>query len=143
MTDDGRSVIDIHDPQIREAAHEWAYALCECAGEIKEYAEVFWERLTRSEGVYGEYVNYMLTQNFACTYSIEGVTVVDIMVWQIDRFKAALDEGKFALKYNGPHMVLAAFYAMADVVDNPDCYVNRFRSETGSDYEGKSACVDK
>ena len=47
-----------------------------------------------------------------------------------------------ALKYNGPHMVLGAFYTMADVIENPEKYTNRFRSETGTDYEGKSACVD-
>ena len=61
----------------------------------------------------------------------------------LDHVSFTLDEGKFALKYNGPHMVLGAFYTMADVIDDPEKFTNRFRSETGSDYAGKSSCVDK
>ena len=136
MTDDGRSVIDIHDPQIREAAHEWAQALCECAGETKEYAEIFWERLTHSEGVYGEYVNYMLTQNFACDYSIEGVTVVDIMVWQIDRFKAGMDTVR-PERDNPDRMLLTAFVTMLDMEERPGELLDAYRRDTGTDYPGK------
>ena len=71
-----------------------------------------------------------------------GLTIADILVWQIDRFKAALDEGKFSLKYNGPHMVLAAFLTMVDVSENPEPYLSRFRSETGCDYPGKTYLRD-
>ena len=136
MSDDGRMIMDIHDPQITEAAHEWAYALCECAGETKEYAEAFWDRLKRSEGVYGEYVNYMLTQDFSCAYSIEGVTVVDIMVWQIDRFKAGMDMVR-PERDNPDRMLLTAFVTMLDMEDRPGELLDSYRRDTGTDYPGK------
>ena len=122
--------------QINEAAHEWAYALCECAGETREYAETFWKRLTGSEGVYGEYVHYMLNQDFACSYKIEGVTIVDIMVWQIDRFKAGMDSVR-PERDNPDRMLLTAFVTMLDMEERPDELLDAYRRDTGTDYPGK------
>ncbi|MCR5475329.1 MAG: hypothetical protein K6F28_09025 [Lachnospiraceae bacterium] len=124
-------------------AYEYAKKLCEEACEEEGTLEVFWQRISAYPEIMKEFEYYMDHRDFLCDLKVGGITVADILVWQIDRFKAALDEGKFALKYNGAHMVLGAFYTMADVCDEPEKYLNRFRSETGSDYEGKSACVDK
>ena len=124
------------DPRITEAAHEWAYALCECAGETSEYADTFWVRLTKSEGVFGEYVHYMLTQDFACSYSIDGVTIVDIMVWQIDRFKAGMDTVR-PERDNPDRMLLTAFVKMLDMEEKPEELLDAYRRDTGTDYPGK------
>lgn len=121
----------------------FAAKLCEDAHEEEGTLEVFWDRISAYPDILREFEYYMLHKDFLCALKVEGITVADILVWQIDRFKAAIDEGKFALKYNGPHMVLGAFYTMAEVIDDPGKFTNRFRSETGSDYEGKSSCVDK
>lgn len=124
-------------------AYEYAMSLCAAAHEEDGVLETFWRRISAYPEIIKEFDYYRLNNDFLCELKVEGITIADILVWQIDRFKAALDEGKFALKYNGPHMVLGAFYTMADVIDDPKSYVNRFRSETGSDYEGKSYTVDK
>ena len=123
--------------------YEYAKKLCEDAAEEDGVLDVFWNRISSYPELLSEFEYYRMHNDFSCSLSVEGITVADILVWQIDRFKAALDEGKFALKYNGPHMVLAAFYTMADVIDEPERFTSRFSSETGSDYEGKTACVDK
>ncbi len=130
------NIINIHDKDITDAAHKWAYALCECAGETKEYADIFWNRLTRSEGIYGEYVYYMLTQDFACAYTIEGVSLVDIMIWQIDLFKAGMDTVR-PERDNPDRMLLTAFVKMLDMEDNPGAVVDAYRHDTGTDYPGK------
>ncbi len=122
---------------------EYARKLCEDAHEEEGALEVFWNRIKDYPEVLKEFDYYRQHNDFLCELKVSGITVADILVWQIDRFKAALDEGKFALKYNGPHMVLAAFYTMCDVIDEPQKFTSRFSSETGSDYEGKTACVDK
>ena len=144
------SLEDIKESMVRfwntmdnKELYEYARSLCEQAQEEEGTLEVFWNRISEYPDIIKEFDYYREHNDFLCELKPGGITVADILVWQIDRFKAALDEGKFALKYNGPHMVLGAFYTMADVIDDPDSYVNRFRSETGSDYEGKSACVDK
>ena len=122
--------------------YEYAGSLCKQGDEEDGVLEEFWRRISPYPEIMEEFEYYRTHNDFLCKLSVSGITVADILVWQIDRFKAAIDEGKFALKYNGPHMVLGAFYTMADVIDNPEKYTNRFRSETGTDYEGKSACVD-
>ena len=122
--------------------YEYAKKLCEDACEEAGTLDVFWNRISAYPEILKEFEYYREHNDFLCELKICGITVADILVWQIDRFKAALDEGKFALKYNGPHMVLGAFYTMADVIDDPAKFTNRFRSETGTDYEGKSGCVD-
>lgn len=123
--------------------YEYAKKLCEDACEEAGVLDAFYNRVSSYPEVMREFDHYRQHNDFLCELKVEGITVADILVWQIDRFKAALDEGKFALKYNGPHMVLAAFYTMCDVIDDPSRFTSRFSSETGSDYEGKSACVDK
>ena len=127
----------------KETLYEYARSLCEQANEEDGVLDVFWNRISAYPALIKEFDHYRLHNDFLCELEVSGMTVADILVWQIDRFKAALDEGKFALKYNGPHMVLGAFYTMADVIDHPERYADRFRSETGSDYEGKSSCVDR
>lgn len=123
--------------------YEYARSLCEQANEEEGTLDVFWNRIKEYPDLLKEFEYYRQHNDFLCELKVGGITVADILVWQIDRFKAALDEGKFALKYNGPHMVLGALYTMADVIDDPAKYTARFSSETGSDYEGKSSCVDK
>lgn len=123
--------------------YEYAASLCEKAGEEDGVLDTFWNRISSYPEVLKEFEYYREHNDFLCELKVSNITVADILIWQIDRFKAALDEGKFALKYNGPHMVLGAFYTMCDVIDDPHKFAARFSSETGSDYEGKSACVDK
>ncbi|MCR5590937.1 MAG: hypothetical protein K6F73_05335 [Lachnospiraceae bacterium] len=123
--------------------YEYARTLCEQAQEEEGVLEAFWDRISRYPEILKEFDYYRKNGDFLCELKPGGITAADILVWQIDRFKAALDEGKFALKYNGPHMVLGAFYTMADVMEDPEKYTRRFSSETGTDYEGKSSCVDK
>ena len=127
----------------KEELYEFAKQLCIEANEEDGVLEVFWQAVSSHEEILEEFRYYAEHRDFLCKLSAKGITVTDILIWQIDRFKAALDEGKFALKYNGPHMVLGAFYTMADVYDNPDKYVARFQSETGCDYPGKTSCFNK
>lgn len=127
----------------KNQVYECAKEMCSKANEEDGVLEVFWEAITSHPEVYKEYEYYCEHNDFLGELNACGITVTDVLVWQIDRFKAALDEGKFALKYNGPHMVLGAFYTMTDVCDHPEKYVIRFQSETGCDYPGKTSCCDK
>lgn len=123
--------------QEKEAARRWAEALCRYGGEKEAFLEVFWNALQESPGVYGEFVYYMENQNFLCKYKVEGYTVVDIMVWQMDHFKAQLDRGLYDMKQNGDKMLLMAFDTMLKMEKQPEKYVRLLQSETGTDYPGK------
>lgn len=122
---------------IREAARKWAYALCYYAGEEEAFGQSFFERLQSSPPVYREFVYYLENQNFLCEYRIEGYTIVDIMVWQMDHFKAQMDRGRDDMKQNGDKMLLSAFDTMLKMEENPGKYVHLMQTETGTDYPEK------
>lgn len=121
--------------QIREAAYTWCKSLCECAG-VADETVTFWNRLTASPGVYSEYVYYMINQNFACQYKVEGVSLVDILVWQVDYFKAGMDMGRTE-RDNPDRLLFSAFKTMLDMEQNPKKYAKAFHEDTGTDYPGK------
>ena len=120
-----------------EKAYQWAKALCYYAGEDDVFLQDFWLRLRQSEHVYKEFIHYLEHQNFLCEYAVEGYSVVDIMVWQMDHFKAQMDRGKDDMKSNGDKMLLMAFDTMLKMEQDPTHYVELMQTETGTDYEGK------
>ena len=119
------------------AARIWAEALCRYAGENEAFLGQFWNALQQSPSVYREFVYYLEHQNFLCEYRIEGYTIVDIMVWQMDHFKAQMDRGRDDMKQNGDKMLLMAFDTMLKMEKEPIKYVQLMQSETGTDYPEK------
>jgi len=122
---------------MKEKAYAWAKALCYYAGEDEAFLEQFWKALIQSEGIYREFVYYLEHQNFLCEYKIKGYSLVDIMVWQMDHFKAQLDRGKDDMKNNGDKMLLMAFHTMLEMEQDPTRYIFSMQNETGTDYPGK------
>lgn len=118
-------------------AYEWAKALCRYAGEDETFLERFFEMLTDSKGVSREFLYYLEHQNFLCEYQVEGYSLIDIMVWQMDHFKAQLDRDRTQMKSNGDKMLLEAFHTMLLMERDPQHYVNLMQSETGTDYPDK------
>ncbi len=122
---------------MEQKAYEWAQALCYYAGEDEEFLRNFWRMLIRSPEIYKEFLHYLEHQQFLCEYKVSGYSVVDIMVWQMDHFKAQMDRGKDDMKNNGDKMLLMAFDSLLRMEQNPDYYVNLIQTETGTDYPGK------
>ncbi len=120
-----------------ERAYEWAKALCYYAGEDEAFLSRFWQSLTKSEQIYREFVYYLEHQDFLCDYKVAGYGMLDIMVWQMDHFKAQLDRGKDDMKHNADKMILMAFDTMLKMEKEPEKYVTLLMSETGTDYPGK------
>lgn len=119
------------------AARQWAEALCRYACVDEEFFEQFWQNLRESEPVYREFVYYLENHTFLCMHQIAGYTIVDIMVWQMDHFKAYMDRGYDDMKQNGDKMLLMAFDTMMKMEKQPENYVQRMQSETGTDYPEK------
>ena len=122
---------------MEQKAYEWAQALCYYAGEDEEFLTNFWRMLKQSPEIYGEFLHYLEHQQFLCEYKVSGYSVVDIMVWQMDHFKAQMDRGKDDMKNNGDKMLLMAFDTLLRMEQNPEYYVNLMQTETGTDYPGK------
>ncbi|MCD7806701.1 MAG: hypothetical protein LUH19_05090 [Lachnospiraceae bacterium] len=116
----------------------WARELCRYAGKEEAFFEDFWKRLSADEEVMTEFSYYLEHQNFLCRANVEGYTVVDIMVWQMDHFKAQMDRGKYAMKQDGDTMLLMAFDTFLKMKQDKYPYLQKLQGETGTDYPGKT-----
>lgn len=107
--------------------------LCRRAGEDEQFVEEFRNALAADEEVYQEFVYYMEHNDFACRVKVEGYSVVDILIWQIDHFRAWLDRDTTGTKRNKDRMVLLAFDTMLRMRKDPHKYLEKMMGETGTD----------
>lgn len=118
-------------------AYEWSKNLNRFVGRTEDEAENFWEELCSNEQLLEEFIFYMNNRQFLGSYEIEGMTIVDVLVWQMDHFKADLDKGMYDMQSNPDVMILSAFETMIRMYHNPDEFISRFKQDTGTDYPGK------
>ncbi len=112
-------------------------SLCLYAGESMEFAESFRTKLMADEEIREELIYYIEHGNFACKAKIRGYTVVDVMVWQMDHFKARLDQDNSGTRQNGDRMLLLAFDTLLNMRKEPEKYILKMSGETGTDYPDK------
>lgn len=112
---------------------EFIKGLCMRAGEDEAFAADFQNTLVKDEEIYSEFIYYMEHNDFACKVKVCGYSIVDILIWQIDHFRAWLDRDTTGTKRNGDRMVLLAFDTMLKMRKDPHKYLERMMGETGTD----------
>lgn len=117
--------------------NEFVHKLCQYGGEDEEFETQFLAALSADEEILAELTYYMEHGDFACQAKVQGYTVVDIMIWQMDHFKARLDRDNTGTRQNPDRMVLLAFDTLLKMRKAPEKYAAKMRQETGTDYEGK------
>lgn len=122
---------------MKERLQDFIKELCRCSGEDEDFEEQFRTALLEDEEICREFSYYMEHGDFACKANVRGYTVVDVMVWQMDHFKARLDRDNAGTRENPARMVLLAFDTLLKMRREPERYVGKMRQETGTDYEGK------
>lgn len=116
---------------------EWTYTLAESVGKTPDEAKDFWKRLKADAELLEELEHYAINKEFLCKYKVAGYTVTDILVWQVDHFKAYLDRREEINRYRQDKLIYNSFDILLQMRKNPEFYVNKLQGETGTDYEGK------
>lgn len=111
--------------------------LCRYAGEDKDFYDAFLKKITADKEICEELSYYCEHGTFACKAKVCGYTVVDVMVWQMDHFKARLDRDNSGTRQNGDRMLLLSFDTLLNMKENPEKYIRKMQSETGTDYPDK------
>ncbi len=106
-------------------------------GETEDFVRDFLNDLVCDDGILEEFVYYLNENNFLCREKIAGYSVVDILVFQMDHFKATMDRAENGMKTDGNKMVLRAFRTLLNMRKDPEPIVNAMQGETGTDYPGK------
>ncbi len=120
----------------QEELFAWAKRLCAYGGENESFLHGFWRKMLDNPGIYEEFAYYYTHRQFLCKTKIAETTVVDILVWQMDHFKARLDRNS-EMRTNKDKMLLYAFFTFLNMAENPAPVLARMREETGTDYPDK------
>ncbi len=123
--------------QAMDTLHQYIRILADRAGENEEYADELWERISRSNGLLRELAYFHDFGDFLCEYKVAGYTLTDILVWQVDHFKAYLDRPEEMNRYRQEKLLLVSFNIMSKMEKDPQPYINKMQGETGADFVGK------
>lgn len=116
---------------------DWLRELCIQGGKNQSFFDAFVNRLKENSDILTEMEYYWRTGDFLAKKEIEGYTVIDIMIWQIDHFKSHMDRGEYDMQENSACMVLMAFDTLLSMAEDPQPYLDALQTETGTDYAGK------
>lgn len=116
-----------------EELHNWTVRLCEYANLSDAEGDKLWNGISSSPELLQEYAYYHDTGNFLCKHKIEGFTVADILIWQMDHFRAHMDREDRINRYDNCLLIYNTFKTMLELEENPEEIKARFYSETGTD----------
>ncbi len=122
---------------MKSEIREWAVKLAQCAGQSVEQAKEFAGGIENSPELCEELEHYYEHQSLLCKYQVAGFTIADVLVWQVDHFKAFLDRPDEMNRYDQDRLLWSAFYTMLRMQEHPEEYQRKMREETGTDYAGK------
>lgn len=107
---------------------------CLEAGLDESFAKALGEELTADAGMSEEWKYFAEKDNFLCKEKVFGYSVVDILIWQMDHFRATMDRDNSRTKQNKDRMVLLAFDTFLKMKKSPDGYLQKLTGETGTDF---------
>ncbi len=127
-----------HDDMTKDELYDYTTEMVKRAGITDtDFLETFMNSLDEHPQIKEEYMYYLEHGSYLCSYTIEGVSIADIIIWQMDHFKALLDNAESQNKGNPYRMTLLGFDTMMKMTDDPASYISKMRTTTGTDYLGK------
>ena len=115
--------------------HRFVAELSQKAGESEEYGEQLWQRIRQSGGLLQELAYYHDYGSFLSQYKVEGYTLTDVLVWQVDHFKLYMDRPQDMNRYRQERLLLSAFDTMLRMEKEPGTFADKMRGETGQDIQ--------
>ena len=112
---------------------QYLYDLCEYCGYEKEYTDKLWGDLIGNDALYSELVYYLSNHTFKDDFSIEGYSLSDLYVFQMNKYNLIREIGKNPKECNKERMVINSFRMMLDMQADPETYVKRMLEGRGED----------
>jgi len=103
------------------------------AGFDEDRSAAFWQAMEDNPDLLEELTYYLENNAFLCKATAAGLSIVDVMVWQIDHFRAYLDRDTRLTRNNPRTMGLLAVETMAHMRKAPEKYLQGYTGETGID----------
>ncbi len=116
---------------------QYALELAAAVGKSPQEGADFWNVLVKDEEILEEFDYFYTNRDFLCKHKVAGYSVVDILVWQVDHFKAYLDRHFDVNRYDRDKLVFHSFEVLLQMRITPKFYTDKLEGETGTDFEGK------
>ena len=120
-----------------ETLRSYVLELSEKAGKSEGYGEELWSRIKQSNGVLRELAYYHDYGEFYGKYEVAGYTLTDVLVWQVDHFKAYMDRHEEMNRYRTERLFLESLDVLLKMEKDPAPYVEKMKGETGTDFADK------
>lgn len=120
-----------------EALRQFVCALAVQAEQNEGYGEQLWQGIRQSGGLLQELAYYHDHGEFLCRYEVAGYTLADVLVWQVDHFKAYLDRRDEVNRWRPERLLLHALDVLLQMEVDPWPFIAKMQGETGTDYVGK------
>ena len=120
-----------------ETLRSYVLELSEKAGKPEGYGEELWSRIKQSNGVLRELAYYHDYGEFYGKYEVAGYTLTDVLVWQVDHFKAYMDRHEEMNRYRTERLFLESLDVLLKMEKDPAPYVEKMKGETGTDFADK------
>lgn len=107
--------------------------LGQSAGRSPQETDELWQALDGEEDILEEFLYYVQHGTFQGKLCIGEYSAVDILIWQMDHFRAHMDRTSGANRYQPDHLLFDTLMTLVRMKQNPQPYIEKLRSETGTD----------
>lgn len=114
-------------------AYECLISLGRYAGMEREWIDELWIDMMALPELYAEMVYYLENHGFRDNFKYEGYSLIDLYVWQMNKYNLIKDLGKNTSECNKETMVLRAFRTMIELMKSPEEYLKRLSEGRGMD----------
>ncbi len=114
-------------------AYDGLVRLCEYAGMDSRWCDGLWQEMLQDAGLYAEFVYYLEHHAPADRMKVEGYSLTDLYVWQMEKYNLRRDSGKNTESCNKEEMILQALWTMARMKREPENYIKSLNAGTGMD----------
>ncbi len=109
------------------------YELCEYCGYDRDWTDALWGDIIADDAMLSELTYYLSNHTLKDVVSVEGYSLTDLYVFQMDKYNLIREIGKNPPECNKERMVLNAFRMMIDMKADPNTYIKRLEEGRGED----------
>lgn len=114
-------------------AYDGLARLCEYANRTAEWCDSLWQEMLSDSELYRELVYYLEHHVPEDRMKVQGYSLTDLYVWQMEKYNLRRDSGKNTALCNKEEMMLEAFRMMAEMKKEPETYLKRLEAGKGMD----------
>lgn len=107
--------------------------LCDYCNENDSWCDELWGYMLQNDELYEEFVYFIVNRSLMGKMNVEGYTLIDLYVKQIDMYNVRNDLGKNPIFCMKEDMVLRSFLMMGRLLEAPETYKKKLEDGFGMD----------